>query len=211
MSDHLGEPRPAPASGSRHLIPLAILAGCAMMALGIYFGLRAQGPGSVGRAEPEPAPDLSLPEDERGPWLATSSSSMPAAPAAGARGAVAPRPPAEVHTRSAFNTQWLKVRAEVNRTCQPTAQVKAKEGSWHIELPLTLQIAADGRIIGVRRFARLRDVAADGTHRAADSQDEAGDALWRCYASELAQRIRFAPARNSGELEVWVRILSTVE
>lgn len=211
MSDEPVEgSRPStPTVGSPYLVPLAILAGFAMVATAIYLGLSARAP-VAGRGDPpEPAADLSLPEAERGPWVVTSTAAPSAAPASGPRGTASP--PAKVHTRSAFNTQWMKVRAEVNRVCQPTTQVQAKERSWHIELPLTLQIGADGRITSVRRFAKMRDTADDGTFRAAATRDAGEASLTQCYANQLAERIRFEPATAPGELQVWVRILSTVE
>lgn len=206
MSGESSRPQGAPAESARtpYLVPLAILAGFGMVAAAVYFGLRDQGRATA--PPPEPAVDLSLPEAERGAWVKTPTpppdSSAPLGEA---------RPPAEVHTPSAFGTQWNRVREAVAKTCEPTTHVTAQARSYHIELPLTLQIAADGRITGARPFAKMRDVRDDGTHRAATIKNADPSALTQCYATQIAERIRFAPATSGGELEVWVRVLSSVD
>ena len=215
--DQRSTPPNRSAKGSPYLLPGAIVVGFAMVAAAVFFGLR--GSNQTGsKTQPSavaPAPDLTLPEDQEEPWIEIESEAEDEGQGGGGSvaGAAPPpaRPPKEVHDHGAFATRWLPQRAAAEKTCNPTAHLRLEPSIWYVELALELEISSDGRIGRVRRFAKPRAIADSGAYAEVSIDESAEEQLVRCYAEQVAQRVRFDPATGGGQLKAWVRIISTVD
>jgi hypothetical protein len=206
------------AKGSPYLLPGAIVVGFALVAAAVFFGLRGknQDGSKTQPSEVASAPDLTLPDDQEEPWIEVESEAENEGQGGGG-GSVADaapppaRPPKEVHDPGAFATRWLPQRAAAEKTCNPTAHLKLEPSIWYVELALELDISADGRIRRVRRFAKPRAIADSGAYAEVAIDESGEEQLVRCYAEQVAQRVRFDPATGSSQLKAWVRIISTVD